>query len=291
MRRFFKQPLPNTTIMRLFVDQLTNVDFSYLCPDRGLVGETWLANFSLEGELDSTGMICDFSAVKSRFRQWLDTYLDHRLAVPTQSPALSVKQTDEQCHIEWQSSHGRITMTAPSQAVALIPVQDITPTACANWVISEVKALMPEQVSTVELDFSTEAIAGAFYHYTHGLKKHDGNCQRIAHGHRSTIGIWVAGQKRQDLEQEWANLWQDIYIGTREDIVTQNDTLTKFAYSAQQGEFELTIPTKTVYIIDEDSTVEFIAQHICAKIKRKYCEKKVVVKAFEGFGKGAIAEA
>ena len=51
--------------MRLFVDQLTNVDFSYLCPARGLLGETWLASIQLVGSLDEQGMVCDFGTVKN----------------------------------------------------------------------------------------------------------------------------------------------------------------------------------------------------------------------------------
>ena len=44
--------------MQLFVNQLTNVDFSYLDAARGLVGETWLASAILDGVLDDQGMVC-----------------------------------------------------------------------------------------------------------------------------------------------------------------------------------------------------------------------------------------
>ena len=69
--------------MRLFVDNLTNVDFSYLCPVRGLLGETWLAHIELTGALDAQGMVCDFGIVKKHLRDWLDSELDHRLLIPT----------------------------------------------------------------------------------------------------------------------------------------------------------------------------------------------------------------
>ena len=52
--------------MHLFVDNLTNVDFSYLDADRGVVGETWLASIVLEGALDEQGMVCDFGIVKKK---------------------------------------------------------------------------------------------------------------------------------------------------------------------------------------------------------------------------------
>jgi len=60
--------------MRLFVDQLTNLDFSYLDDKRGIVGETWLAHIELEGKLDKQGMICDFSHVKKKIRTSIIAY-------------------------------------------------------------------------------------------------------------------------------------------------------------------------------------------------------------------------
>jgi hypothetical protein len=147
----------------------------------------------------------------------------------------------------------------------------------------------------LELDFTSEAIEGAYYHYSHGLKKHLGNCQRIAHGHRSRIDIWANGKKSPLLEQQWADAWNDIYIGTREDIIDRpqvNGTdYYRFAYDAQQGPFEITLPQRCCYLIDTDSTVEFIAYHIAHKTRLENPETFIRVKAYEGIGKGAIAEA
>ncbi len=276
--------------MYLFVDQLTNVDFSFLDAERGMVGETWLANFGLGGSLDHTGMICDFSAVKRHFREWLDEYLDHRLAVPTLSPAVSYRQQNGQIHLTWKSAVGMIEMSAPEQAVALIPVTEITPQSCVHWVAQAVKALMPEQVSQIDLEFTTEAITGSYYHYTHGLKKHHGNCQRIAHGHRSTIGIWRNGEKSPQLEQQWADQWQDVYIATREDIQTETEQTYQFGYTAPQGDFVLTMPKAKCYLVDTETTVENIATHIYSVLKQRHTDANIKVKAYEGFGKGAIAQ-
>ena len=78
--------------MHLFVEQLTNVDFSYLDAKRGVVGETWWASAILEGALDDQGMVCDFGIVKKTLRQWLDTELDHRLLVPAEAPGLELRE-------------------------------------------------------------------------------------------------------------------------------------------------------------------------------------------------------
>jgi len=277
--------------MYLFVDQLTNVDFSYLDAERGLVGETWLANFGLRGSLDDSGMICDFGAVKSRFRHWLDEHLDHRLVVPTLSPNLEYRIDAGNIHLTWKAQSGDISLVSPVQGVAMVPVVSVSQSECAAWVVEQVNHLMPEQVEKVDLEFTTETITGSYYHYSHGLKKHSGNCQRIAHGHRSTIAIWRDGMRAPALEVHWSDLWRDIYIATREDLNSESDSHYQFRYRAAQGYFFLALPKSQCYLIQDDTTVENLAAHICNELKRCEPANSFRVKAFEGIGKGAIAEA
>ena len=283
--------------MLLFVDNLTNVDFSFLDPERGLLGETWLANVRLHGDLDEQGMVCDFGTVKKLLRHWLDTELDHRLAVPARSERFSIKEDGDFYELSFSfGDQGELLHSrCPRDAIALVDAEVLTPETVARWCIAQLKQLFPESVANLELDFSLEAMDGAFYHYSHGLKKHGGNCQRIAHGHRSRIDIWTNGQKAPQLEQAWASKWRDIYIGTKEDIRGEpsiaGQAYFHFGYTSAQGPFELTLPQRCCYLIDTDSTVEFIAQHIAQQIKRENPTAAVRVKAFEGINKGAIAEA
>src|SRR5690606_14326930 len=170
--------------MKLFVDQLTNVDFSYLHPERGLLGETWLANIALEGALDEQGMVCDFGIVKKVVRNWLDTQLDHRLAVPVKAPNLTLTEHGDTLEIRWTLTSGEhIHCISPRSAIALVDAETLTEQSVARWCELQLKHAFA-QVDSLQLGFDTEAIDGAFYHYSHGLKKHNGNCQRIAHGHR-----------------------------------------------------------------------------------------------------------
>src|SRR5690606_29377166 len=107
--------------MKLFVDQLTNVDFSYLHPERGLLGETWLANIALEGELDEQGMVCDFGIVKKVVRNCLDTELDHRLAIPIRAPNLILTESGDKLDIRWTLTSGEtIHCISPRSAIALV---------------------------------------------------------------------------------------------------------------------------------------------------------------------------
>lgn len=289
--------------MHLFVDNLTNVDFSYLHPERGLVGETWLASVVLQGKLDDQSMVCDFGIVRNTFRQWLDHNIDHRLLVPRNSTRLQMLEEEEsgQLRLSWKfqkhagGSEHIINCRSPKQAIAVIDSDIIDRKSVANWCIEQLSHLLPGAIDHIQLRLEPEAIHNYFYHYSHGLKKHSGNCQRIAHGHRSTIEIHRNGQRDLVLEQQWCQDWQDFYIGTREDLQREErrdeDIYYRFSYTSQQGVFTLALPAQCCYLIDTDSTVECIAQHIADTLKQKYPQQKFKVRAFEGVGKGAIAYA
>lgn len=278
--------------MRLFVDNLTNVDFSYLHSERGLVGETWLASVVLTGDLDEQGMVCDFGDVKNRLRNWLNTELDHRLLLPTQSEHIKLLPESGNCSVEWHFGDRCLTTRSPNQALAFIPVADIRGESVAAWCIEQLMPQFPDSVEKLELTFTPEQIDGPYYHYSHGLKKHGGDCQRIAHGHRSRIEIWRNNRKSPEDMGDWAGKWKDIYLGTREDLLVDHgeDGNLVFQYEARQGDFRLSLPRDCVYLIDTDTTVEFIAQHIARQLKKQHPSDSFIVKAFEGLGKGAIAE-
>lgn len=284
--------------MRLFVDNLSNVDFSFLHPTRGLVGETWLASVELEGDLDHQGMVCDFGVVKRMLREWLDEKIDHTLLVPTRSPALKQFAASgdslrgANTSLNWHTRSAPISMTSPSEAVTLIDCEAITAASVAAWCIDQLKPQFPDSVRTLTLRFTPEHIEGPYYHYSHGLKKHKGNCQRIAHGHRSKILIWRNGELSFTDMKHWAEQWQDIYIGTKADVVAEHPSgHYEFHYHAPQGEFLLQVPKAQCYLINTDSTIEFIAQHIASVLKSEHPHDDFTVKAFEGLAKGAIAEA
>ena len=280
--------------MQLFVDNLTNVDFSYLDDQRGLVGETWLASVLLDGGLDQTSMIWDFGVVKKVLRNWLDDQLDHRLLVPTKSERLTYSINNDRISLSWNFGNDNVlTMEAPLEAVALIDAEEINEQTASTWSIRQLSSYFPDNLEHIQLSFEAEEINAAYYQYSHGLKKHDGNCQRIAHGHRSRIQIWNDGSRDRDLENNWADRWSDIYIGSEEDLVSisSDDKPTMhFAYDAPQGHFELTLPKSVCYLMPTDTTVECIAAHIAQVLHDEEPSRRITVKAFEGLNKGAIFE-
>src|SRR5690606_29202179 len=106
--------------------------------------------------------------------------------------------------------------------LALVEAEELTRESVAQWCATQLSELFPES-QRVDISFTPEVIDGAFYHYSHGLKKHLGNCQRIAHGHRSRIAIWTDGLQSEVLESDWANRWRDVYLGTRADLVGESE--------------------------------------------------------------------
>lgn len=279
--------------MKLFVDNLTHVDFSYLHPQRGLLGESWAVQLVLEGQLDQQGMICDFGIVKKRVKAWLDAHIDHALVVAMNMPGLKVALDKGETQINWTYPAGeRFYCRSPEQAIALIPVAEITETTLAQWCREQLLALFPEQVKGLDILFVAEKIESSFYHYSHGLQQHDGNCQRIAHGHRSRIEVFRNALRDQTLEAQWAETFRDIYIGTRSHLISEEGASEhRYRYDAPQGEFELHLPAAVCYVMESVSTVEQIATHLAQQIKLEYPDDDIVVRAYEGVGKGAIATA
>ena len=277
----------------LFVDQLSTLDFSYLCPERGLVGETWLVDVTLWGELDAQGMVFDFGHVKKQIKAALDSLSDHRLLIPLGAPQTVIEQQHEQLTIRFRTKSGLITCSAPAQAMLLVDAPTITPQLLTPVLEKALLEEVPDNVARIDLKLYPQAIEGAYYHYSHGLKKHLGDCQRIAHGHRSMIQVYVDEQRDQALEASWAGQWRDIYIATQEDL---RETFTddgveyhRFGYTANQGEFEISLPCASCYLIATDSTVELLARHMARCLSEQQPGKSIRVVAFEGVNKGAIA--
>lgn len=277
--------------MKLFVNNLTNIDFSYLHTERGLMGESWLVQLQLDGALNDQGMICDFGIVKKVVKEWMDTFADHVLLVPVGSDQADLQYHDQQAQLTWHYKEGEaLVCQSPAQAIIAVETPEITPQSLAQWCEAKLKALFPDEVKGLKLHFVAEPEQGAFYHYSHGLQQHEGNCQRIAHGHRSQLHIYRNGQRDSLLEREWAERWKDIYLGTT--AHRQPDPkpgVHAYCYQAPQGQFELSLPASRCYDLDTETTVELIAEHLAEQVKAVFPDDSIEVHAFEGIGKGAIS--
>ncbi|WP_429207597.1 6-pyruvoyl trahydropterin synthase family protein [Aeromonas veronii] len=291
--------------MKLFVRDLTVIDSSYLCERRGMVGESWLVDIEMSGELNEMSMLLDFGRVKKLIKSIIDEEVDHKLLVPTECPLIHVETLDgNESTVDLLRPGRSIHLRCPSQGFAFIPAPQVDKESVTRYLLAVLAKRLPGNIKDLSLTLRQEAITGAFYHYSHGLKKHDGNCQRIAHGHRSPIEIHIDGERDQELELNWAERWGDIYLGTEEDMVALTELALSpranaqlgehhcgFKYVAPQGLFQLAIPSAEVEMIDTDTTVELLACYIAREVKKMVGDKFVKIVAYEGVGKGAIAYA
>ncbi|MCL4409796.1 6-carboxytetrahydropterin synthase [Aliidiomarina haloalkalitolerans] len=292
--------------MQLFVKDLTVIDFSYLCPQRGIVGESWIVDILLDGSLNDQSMVLDFGRVKKQIKAIIDQSVDHKLLVPSEHPYTLVTKHENETHywVDFVRPQNSIHLFCPADAYAFIDAPEIDMAATVAYLHAVIKKELPTNVKGLELNLRAEEIPSFYYHYTHGLKKHDGNCQRIAHGHRSAIQIFLDGMRSPAWEQRWSRRWQDIYIGTAEDVVAKEHmTLSTaaqdlidsqhvcYSYLAEQGVFELALPKAENEVMTADSTVECIAEYIAKEIKNQEPSHDIKVIAFEGVGKGAIGYA
>ncbi|NVK23606.1 MAG: 6-carboxytetrahydropterin synthase [Gammaproteobacteria bacterium] len=288
--------------MQLFVNDLTVMDFSYLCPKRGMVGESWIVDLILHGDLDEQNMVLDFGKVKKQVKRIIDDTVDHKLVIPSEYSNTQVEHVQDTDYIKvsFEQENGDfIHISSPDDAFCFIDAAEVTMEDVIIHLSSVIKPQLPDNVKKVELSLRAENISGFYYHYTHGLKKHDGNCQRIAHGHRSKIQIFENGMKSPRLEKLWSDKWADIYVGTEEDVVDgsaaefidADKSQVLFKYESSQGKFELAMESNAVYIMNVDTTVELIAQYIADKLKSENPDNEYKVVAYEGVAKGAIAYA
>jgi 6-pyruvoyl-tetrahydropterin synthase len=291
--------------MQLFVNDLTVIDFSYCCEARGIVGESWIVDVLLDGSLNEMSMVLDFAVVKKQIKAIIDDAVDHKLLLPMQDNAISVEVSTERSgheFINFTSKQGAYYLQSPSCAFAKIDTKQIDIASVTEYLTKIILTYLPKNVQGLTLNLRPEVIDGAYYHYTHGLKLHDGNCQRIAHGHRSKIHIYKNGQRSAALEEVWSLRWQDIYLASEADRMALSDielsetaiaNLTPkhqlFSYFAPQGRFDIAVPSTILDVVDCDSTVELLADFIVRQLKKQLPIDEIKVVAFEGVAKGAIA--
>ncbi len=279
---------------RLFVEQICALDFARLDSEHGLLGDTWILDLELEGALDDQGMVLDFGRVKPTLKSVADIHVDHRLLVPVRAPGLRLEEDGGEVRLWFEHAGGSLYHRSPREALCLLDSPVVSASVVAAHLRDLLAPSLPDTVTGVRLGLREEDIAGPWYRYAHGLRQHGGNCQRIAHGHRSRIRILRDGRRCEATERWVADRWRDIYLGCRRDLV---ETVAagpalryRFAYSAPQGDFELLIAANRCELLESESTVECIAGHILGLLKTREPGSRFCVRAYEGLNKGAMAE-
>lgn len=288
--------------MKLFVNNLTVIDCSILNPELGMVGDSFIVDILLEGDLNSEGMMMDFSLVKKSVKRTLDNLVDHVLIIPIANNNIKINQSGLNIDVTLLQPGGltKCFISGPEESFLRINIPTVSQEGLEQLLE---KHLMPElstQIEGIKVRLRRESIIGVSYQYSHGLKKHEGNCQRIAHGHRSAIYIYVDGQRSQEWETYWGERWHNCYLATEEDITSiehlsprakayWHQGLIASSYRSSQGYFEAMTLTEDTCILPCDTTVESLALFIKSTMHSFLPDVAIEVHAFEGVGKGAIA--
>ncbi len=272
----------------LFIKDVDRIDCAIWQDESGIYGQSWYADIQISGPLDANGFVEDFSKLKSIVRATIRTTIDHALLVAM--PAVDISEENDDLLLE----SGTWTYRGPRSSIYLFEHA-----VNADTVSQELEILcreaLPESIHDVRITLREEQSAeGVFFCYTHGITGHEGNCQRLFHGHRSLIEIYVDDKRAPKIEQQFASeiLKSSVHIVGRNQINTEGDLMT-IRYRGGQGEFFGTIPRDRTLVIDGETSIETITQTLVCRLPellRDYSYRTVSLHCFEGIGKGAIAQ-
>lgn len=293
----------------LFCEDFTGLDYAYLDRDKGFVGNSLSVNVKLTGKVSEEGILYDFSLVKKVIKQVIDNICDHKLVVPSQLVSYHKGQGKLQ-HV-LAASQSKLEYIAPESAFCEIPETEVSIRAIKNFLEQKITKEMPKNILGIEVNLLQEKRSdhSVYINYTHGLKDHLGNCQRLFHGHRSTFKIYIQKHRMERFERELFNktfnkpihfvCWDNIKNQAEVQKVTkqkepegifENLHVVHIAYSASQGLFEAKLPGNLVYFMQKETTAENMSLQFCY-LTREMLDRdaQITVHFHEGIGKGAIS--
>jgi 6-pyruvoyl-tetrahydropterin synthase len=293
-------PTKEINMTKLFYKNVTILDYAYLDEQHGPKGNSLIVDAEVDGPIDSQGMIIDFGKVKPAVKRIIDEYSDHRLFVTSkQANNYQSHLKQDELIYQWESAQGSsclMNYKAPQEAFYLTG----TETNSLKDLEKSLSELVAKYFERPELNISillreefSSKNSIPFFHYTHGLKHHDGNCQRLLHGHSNTILVKINGEQRVDIAEKLVSLLtnqnNNVHFIFNENIVKDSNEQVSLKYNARQGDFELTLPKSHTYILPCESTIEQLSQHFCQLVVENFSlpGDQVEVSAFEGIAKGA----
>lgn len=287
--------MPSTT---LFLRDFTVLDYALLSAEGGLQGESLYVSVELTGTLDHQGFIFDFGPAKKALKKLVDDTFDHKLVVPSRSPGL----TKTAAGWALKSGEENFVYSAPEEAWTVLGGALVTAEAIAAELASRARAVLPANVEGVRFELREESrfARDANFRYTHGLRYHDGNCQRLFHGHRNPVEVYVDGARNEEWELLLATEWEgahftaaatltnraelDLPLGVR---VFNHPGTAEIAYTSPQGIFRSAMPAARLVLLEREPSIENISRAGFDLLRRKGVTGALVVRAYEGLNKGA----
>lgn len=264
----------------MYIDDLTAIDFS-VYDGTDIKGDSISLSVMVTGEENETGMISDFGKIKPKLKYICDEEVDHRLVCDSRY----LTHHNDRSLGEFPVSGGMINAQGPSVMFCAIPMASADYiTDIKHYLLSKFSQAMPEFEFEITLTRSTTAS----FQYNHGLKLHDGNCQRIIHGHSSDLEIQIDGQPCRKNHDWIASSLNGKHFFNRNDVVVGDERST-VRYHASQGEFEVHIPNQLVEAVQGEPSIENISKHIATLVKDHNPEAQSVrVRVSEGLSKGSV---
>ncbi len=304
---FSEETAVNDRVSTLFVRDVGKIDCAMFDPSFGIIGQSWYVDVWLTGSLDDNGFVFDFSPLKALIRHTLATTLDHALIIPVGSQCVQYTELDQGERWTLKSkARGDLAESRWDYISAKGSVFPIHTIALKTANIEQefariIRHRLPPSVHQLVVKLREEAIAPteASYRYTHGITGHNGLCQRLFHGHRSRIEIFIGDERRPDLEHYVVRevFATNVHIATLNqiksghgDVGTRGKTSEPItlAYTGSLGTFEATLPANRVFFVEGETSVEALAREVALLIKREeQTNEKIRVVCYEGIDKGA----
>lgn len=276
-------------MITLFLKDFTVLDFAFFEPKEGLQGESFFVSAELEGELDAHGFLFDFGPAKKVLKAAVDDFFDHRFLfqeVDAQKEASGLR-------------FGELLYRAPAESYAAFP-EPIRLAYLEKAMADKIFPLLPKNVSALRILLREEEKFKevANFRYTHGLRFHNGNCQRLFHGHRNPLEVWLDGERDTAAEFALAKHWQNAHFAPMETIVNAKELdlslgrhacsgQAKLRYQSPQGDFYAEIPARKLFVMQEEPSIENIAKAGCEWLRQQGVRGVIKVVAYEGLNKGA----
>jgi 6-pyruvoyl-tetrahydropterin synthase len=298
---------PDDRLSTLFVKDVGKIDSAMFDPGLGIVGQSWYVDVWLTGALDENGFVFDFSPLKALIRQTLSSTLDHALIIPVGSQNVQFSELDSaerwllRSKSRSEAKEARWDYISPKGSVFPVHTVALKTTNIEQEFTRILKHRLPPTVHHLAVKLREEAISPteASYRYTHGITGHNGLCQRLFHGHRSRIEIFIGDERRPDLEHFVVReiFGTNVHIATLNQIKSGNgeigcrgktDSPVTLAYTGTLGSFEATMPASRIFFVEDETSVESLAREVARLIKRE--EKpsdKIRAVCYEGIDKGA----
>lgn len=299
----------NPQMSTLFVRDVGKIDSALFDPSLGIVGHSWYVDVWLTGTLDDNGFVFDFSPLKNLIKQTLASTLDHALILPVGSQMVQYSEFENgerwtlKSRPRGESKDARWDYASPKGSVFPVHTVALKNTSIEQEFSRILRHRLPPTVSQLSVKLREEQIAPteASFRYTHGITGHNGLCQRLFHGHRSRMEIYIGEERRPDLEHFVVReiLGNSVHIATLNQIKSGNgeigqrgktDEPLTLAYSGTLGNFEATLPSNRVFFVEGETSIESIAREIARVIKREERPNdRIRAVCYEGIDKGAEA--